>query len=80
MKLDERTLSSFEQLRAPPYQPFLEWLKVIRLEHMEACVASTDPERKARLSGRAQQLQDITDAIMGSTELVKKLARSNRTT
>ena len=78
MKHDERTLEALGRLRDPSFKHLMDWLRAERAETLETLVAVTDPERKARLSGRCQQQQEFIDSVDKVSELMTKLKQVKR--
>lgn len=75
MKLDERTLYVLTRLNSPEFKAYIEYLDAYWHETVKTLVTATDPEYKARLSGKAALLQEMKDNVEKSADILKKLQR-----
>lgn len=77
MKLDERVIRCFSQLRSPEMQPLLEYLRATKLETLEKLSQVSEVEQVYRLQGEAGTIRKILELIETSEDVIAKM-KANR--
>lgn len=75
MRIDERIARCFSQLRAPEFQPLVDFLRAERHETLERLAQVQDRDTIYRLQGEVVKLRDLLGYIEGAEALIAKLKR-----
>lgn len=73
MKLDEKVIRCFTQLRSPEMQPLMEYLAALRLEALEMMGQVTDVDKIYRLQGKAGAIREILELVESAEVVIAKM-------
>ena len=77
MKLDEKVIRCFSQLRSPEMQPLTEYLKGVKAETLEKLSQVGDVEQVYRLQGKVGAIRELLELVETSEDVIAKM-KSNR--